>query len=472
MLKHLSNGYVPIAVERRLYDEVLGPLEDHIIERCDEIARGCEEKLVRKDECAAQNRAVCAIATESFDNTVITELDQLARAGAERPRLIRTSERAATSLMRLAQSWTWADDFVKCEAILLRAKSIAAGTPVEVRIDEQLIKAAPPAAQQRLLQNAFDSTVQIDSSHGASHTAWNITVPNSGIRVPPFCTCCLAPTPRTRRVEHKRHLGGNRYRTIWFSLPLCEECARHEREFQVKRLLLTVGPASITAASMWGIWAGWPTLWIGWFFGIGAAIAGIAFALFGRIPVRQLSEDHSCRSQSATLISARDANCIFRFLSQRYAGAFAVANGVTASPAKAPHFGPTGGMFIACGRLTAAASFVLALATVPMCYYWQPFADNTPAVIPAANGNASASPNSDSNAGSPIQSTPQDARLAPLHQEIVLGRTRASNMETELSEIQSEVDGLKQKMSVLKATIEQDENDTTPAIIHLTSTIA
>jgi chromosome segregation ATPase len=32
-------------------------------------------------------------------------------------------------------------------------------------------------------------------------------------------------------------------------------------------------------------------------------------------------------------------------------------------------------------------------------------------------------------------------------------------METELNEIQSEVDGLKQKMSALKATIEQDEND-------------
>lgn len=458
LLKHLTDGWAPDEVDRRLYDEVLGPLEDRIIAQCDEIERSCEAKLVRKDECAAQNRAACATATESFDKIIVEALDELARAGAEPSRLSRVSERAATLLMRLAQSWTWADNFIECEAMLLRAKQIAAGTPVEVRIDEQLVKVERAASQQRLLRGASASAAEHNISQNESRAAWHITVPSNEIRVPPFCTCCLVPTSRTRRVKHERQIAGNRRRTVWYSLPLCEDCARHEREFELKRLLVSLGPAILTVASMWMIWASSPNCGSAWFFAIGVGVACSILAIFARIPIRQLSGNHSCRSQSATLASASDTNCTFRFLNQRYAGAFAVANNVTASPTKAPHFGPTGRIFSACGRGAVVASFVLALAAVPLCYCWQPFAENTPAAASALNGNSS-TPSTSATNTQVLSSNRHDARLESLKQEIDFGKTRASEMETELNALQSERDELKGKMSDLKTTIHQDESD-------------
>lgn len=150
------------------------------------------------------------------------------------------------------------------------------------------------------------------------------------MRVPQFCTCCLAPTKHGERIHFtntKRGLFVRAKTHTFLTMPLCSSCRKHRREQQLKKYLalfiaITAGFAVFLGLRQQGLGL-FISLWL--FSTFALAIFFLADKYF---PLSKLDKQHSSRG-SSTAFAHVDANhhlAVLNFTNKEYVKRLCAAN--------------------------------------------------------------------------------------------------------------------------------------------------
>jgi hypothetical protein len=146
----LQSSAIPEEFKRAIDDDFAIPLEEQLERLCREISSRCREGVRHDNSSSASNLIVCKAAVQRFDSEVFPLFERLGGLVADdHAVLVRCRGELAKCLSTIATSITWADEFVAAEQLLDRAKKYAQGTPLAVRIDEELSEVAANALVER-----------------------------------------------------------------------------------------------------------------------------------------------------------------------------------------------------------------------------------------------------------------------------------------------------------------------------------
>ena len=156
------------------------------------------------------------------------------------------------------------------------------------------------------------------------------------MRIPQFCTCCLAPTTDSERIHFvntKRGLVTRDKTYTFLNLPLCETCKQHRREQQSKKYL-ALALSCLLGFAMFVSLGQQVNIWLRlWLF---ATLALAVFLLADKYwPLSKLDNLHAARGVSVAFghVDPKYNIAILNFASKDYAKLLCSANKWTYSPA-------------------------------------------------------------------------------------------------------------------------------------------
>jgi hypothetical protein len=159
--------------------QVLGGLEDEFNQSCEQIRNDLSSAINREDTNTPDNINACTAALNRFDNEIQPFLNRLLNLSGQNTELAnRAKEEAATCLRSIAINFTWADEFIHCQKLLERARSIAPkSTSIYHRILEDLGGVEEASEKQKIWKDSqpIKSAPLLQTINGVGFTLYGCT---------------------------------------------------------------------------------------------------------------------------------------------------------------------------------------------------------------------------------------------------------------------------------------------------------
>lgn len=183
-------------------------------------------------------------------------------------------------------------------------------------------------------QIEYEEQEQMILDKNKEDKSYRVTIDSESVFIPPYCTCCMAPTDSKEKITHthsetQRHIGykTTRKRSISMEFPICEECIEHKKALRNKKMLVILASLALST----GLMIVYSKNIANYDYAAGLYIlsaAAIFFILGKIIKLPELSNQHSCREENTRIkIHQLTGNIVtYIFSNWRYASLFAEAN--------------------------------------------------------------------------------------------------------------------------------------------------
>ncbi|MBI2843349.1 MAG: hypothetical protein HYX78_08110 [Armatimonadetes bacterium] len=218
----------------------------------------------------------------------------------------------------------------KLQACLGRDSSSIAGSDYADRAKN--LKSIAHILQDRLSTSADWISVAEEYEYFAQPegSAFEVSITEDRVIVPPMCACCLAITQDTHRVEKQwtdEYLIYRRTHTVSLDIPLCQECRKHVDELQNKQFAVVTCTVIVSAVIMWIVYSTLPGISLIPFAVVSLFIAGgLILGLSRLLRLRLVDDTHASRYTPVRIMEAGNGMVRFRFMNPIYARHFANAN--------------------------------------------------------------------------------------------------------------------------------------------------
>jgi hypothetical protein len=346
------------------------------------------------------------------------------------------------------------EDWSGCVPLLEHAAGLALDEGLQARLREDVEQVQKNQAEEQHVDE-LKKAVTADR-------VYEVTIHGGQIRMANLCTCCLGPATREQPVsyEWEETRGMTRYKlSRSFKFPICNACLQHQAEYSLKRAVLVLLAAGISIGIAYLVAGGieMPE-WLQFVLGGGALTLVLAFILSAMIRLRVLPEEHACRDEAVEMPEASRNRVVFRFHNPLYAEAFAHSNGVSVKTRQMSK--PTRGSYILAGKgavLSLIVAVILGGIGHSIIYAvreddWQRSPSRpTPSYSPPRSSTPSPAYTP------PRQSTPFRSSTG-LSSRIDAGKARARALESEISQMDSQLGSLSSSIGRYKREIEGYES--------------
>jgi hypothetical protein len=159
-------------VRNTQYD-IASPIAEHVRSLCRAIREELGPKIVREQDAGEQNKAHCEMGLKRFRSEIEPALQRVLQLVPTDHELAQQSrEEAALCLSGIATDYTWADDFIKSEALREEALKLARDTLGAIRIEEGLAEIREAARKQRIFGKPITSAPPLTTINGFGFTLY------------------------------------------------------------------------------------------------------------------------------------------------------------------------------------------------------------------------------------------------------------------------------------------------------------
>ncbi len=354
------------------------------------------------------------------------------------------------------------EDWSTCVPLLEHAAGLALGEGLQSRLREDIEQVKKNHVEEQHVEELKQAVT--------ADRVYEIIIHGGQVRMANLCTCCLGPATQEQPVSYKweETRGMTRYkRSLSFKFPICNTCLQHQAEYSRKRAVLVLLAAGISTGIAYLVVGGTekPEL-LHFVLGGGALTLVLAFIFSAMLRLRVLPEEHACRAQAVEMPNASDSHVVFRFHNPLYAEAFAHSNGVSVTTRQMSK--PTRGSYILAGKgavLSLIVAVILGGIGQSIIYAakedsWQrspsrptrsysPSRSSTPSPTYTPPRSSTPSPTYTP----PRESTPSRSYTG-LSSRIDTGKARARVWESEISQMDSQLESLSSSITRYKREIE------------------
>ncbi len=159
--------------------QVLGNLEDEFVQLCEQIRNNSSEDLNKEDANSPENIRICTTTLNRFNDEAQPFLNKLLNLSGQNSELAnRVKEEAALCLRSIALAFTWADEFIRSQELLERARTIAPkNSSIYHRILEDLGDVEKTSEKQKIWKNLkpIKSAPALHTINGVGFTLYGCT---------------------------------------------------------------------------------------------------------------------------------------------------------------------------------------------------------------------------------------------------------------------------------------------------------
>jgi len=342
------------------------------------------------------------------------------------------------------------EDWNGCVPLLEHAAGLALDEGLQARLREDVEQVQKNQAEERHVEQLKQAVT--------ADRVYEVTIHGGQIRMANLCTCCLGPATQEQPVsyEWEETRGISRYkRSLSFKFPICNACLQHQAEYSRKRAVLVLLAAGISIGIAYLVAGGIEKPeWLHFVLGGGALTLVLAFIFSAMIRLRVLPEEHACRDQAVEMPKASDSHVVFRFHNPLYAEAFAHSNGVSVTTRQMTK--PTRGSYILAGKgavLSLIVAVILGGIGQSIIYAVKEDSWQRGPSRPTRSYSPPRSSTPSPTYTPPRESTPSRSYTG-LSSRIDAGKARARVLESEISQMDSQLESLSSSIARYKREIE------------------